>query len=374
MTKKKVVLADSDRLYQECLSDYFMQKAPQLELNIFSDIDLLKAYINETDIDILIVDEKFADEDLSAKENIKLKIVLSAGEICPQGFVSVAKYQKTENLLNEILLKYAEATGSNEVVCGNSCTKTAVFYSPSGGSGKTVLSLGMAVCCARAGINTFYLNLEDIDSVKGLFENGHGSMSDVLLAVKTKGINAGIKLAQAVAKEPHSGLFYIAGPESISEYCETSSSEMASLINTIKEKSEYDVLIIDLSSSFNEKTVKILSEANVIFTPVIPTESATAKLSRFLDEAMLHDSYTRIFEKLRIVQNRTSSLHAGGMNFGAGRLGSGLQQTYGPLSKTSTVACIGEMSVFLRKADILKSGDMLFPVFRPLIELLNENK
>ena len=97
MTKKKVVLADSDRLYQECLSDYFMQKAPQLELNIFTDKALLKEYVSDTTVDILIVDKKFADDDLAAKENIKLKIVLSAGGVGPQGFTSVAKYQKTEN-------------------------------------------------------------------------------------------------------------------------------------------------------------------------------------------------------------------------------------------------------------------------------------
>ena len=36
MKKKRMILADSDEIYLERLSNYFMEKAPQLELNIFS--------------------------------------------------------------------------------------------------------------------------------------------------------------------------------------------------------------------------------------------------------------------------------------------------------------------------------------------------
>ena len=38
MMKKTMILADNDEAYLERLSNYFMEKSPQLELNIFTNI------------------------------------------------------------------------------------------------------------------------------------------------------------------------------------------------------------------------------------------------------------------------------------------------------------------------------------------------
>ena len=64
---------------------------------------------------------------------------------------SCKKYQKTQNLLNDILLKYAEKSGSAEAIRGKSNTRMIAFYSPAGGSGKTALSLGLASSMAAEG-------------------------------------------------------------------------------------------------------------------------------------------------------------------------------------------------------------------------------
>ena len=98
-----------------------------------------------------------ADQEMAACPNVPVKIALSSGLGGAEGFESVKKYQKTENLLNEILLKYAELTGSAEAIKGSSHTRTAAFYSPAGGTGKSVLALGMAAAGARTGCKTLYL-------------------------------------------------------------------------------------------------------------------------------------------------------------------------------------------------------------------------
>lgn len=122
MKKKRMILADSDEIYLERLSNYFMEKAPQLELNIFTDKTLLKHFLETGTGDILAVDEEMADQEMAACPNVPVKIALSSGLGGAEGFESVKKYQKTENLLNEILLKYAELTGSAEAIKGSSHT------------------------------------------------------------------------------------------------------------------------------------------------------------------------------------------------------------------------------------------------------------
>ena len=359
MMKKTMILADSDEAYLERLSNYFMEKSPQLELNMFTDKKLLREYVAHAHADILAVDEAFADEELAEAADASVKLSLSTGRMQIQGFEPVRKYQKTESLLNEILLKYAEATGSSEAIRGSSHTRTAAFYSPAGGTGKTVLALGLAAAAAGAGLRTLYLNLEEVDSVKYVLKKTPGSLSDLFLALKTKGMNAGIKLAASAAREPDAGFFYVSGVESIAEYEEMEPRDLARLLTTIREQAEYDAVILELSSGFSERTSKLLEQADVIFVPVTDEESAAAKVSRLLDEMELHDRYNQMIEKMLLIGNRASAK-------GPGRA---LQES-GLLDRLPCGGVIGEVALFEKKASILRGGEMLRPAFQPLLDLM----
>lgn len=359
MMKKTMILADNDEAYLERLSNYFMEKSPQLELNIFTNKKLLEEYLRSVHVDILAVDENFADAKIAETADASVKLCLSTGRIQAEGFESVRKYQKTESLLNDILLKYAQATGSSEVIRGNSNTRTAAFYSPAGGTGKSVLALGLAVASAGVGFRTLYVNLEEVDSINYALKKTPGSLSDLFLALKTKGMNAGIKLAASIAQDSDGGFFYVTGVESVAEYEEIESRDLVQLLTMIQEQAEYDVVIVDLSSGFSERTIKLLEQADVIFVPVTDEESAAAKVSRLLDEMRIHDLYNPLFEKMSLVVNRTLSKGPG----------KDLQES-GLLERLPCDGVIGEIALFRKKASILRAGNMLIPVFQPLLNRL----
>lgn len=360
MVKKTMILADHDKLYLKQLSNYFMEKAPQLELSLFTDEALLSEYLaGARSVDILAVDEAFAVLPELADVQNPVKIVLSASMSPVDGFDTIKKYQKTEALLNEILLKYAECTGSAEAITGKSHTRTAAFYSPAGGTGKTVLALGMAAACASAGLRTFYLNLEMIDSVKDVLGSTPGSLSDIFLAIKTRGLNVAVKLAACSGMEPTAGFYYLTGVDSIAEYEEITDEDLKRLLETIKSLAEYDVLILDLDSGFSGKTSMILEQADVIFVPAISDEGTVAKLKRFLDEMDLHQIYNPLIEKMRLVINRAWR----------SEIGRELQES-GILNRMQCSAVIAEASLFIRKRDVLCSGDVLPQMFSPMIQSL----
>ncbi len=48
---------------------------------------------------------------------------------------------------------------------------------------------------AAEGKKVFYLNLEAIDSVSEILPHTSGSLSDLILAVRSKGMDAGLKVA-----------------------------------------------------------------------------------------------------------------------------------------------------------------------------------
>lgn len=360
MVKKQLILADRDELYLTNLSNYFMEKNPQLEQNIFTKKEKLIDYLeNGGSADILAVDESFADAKLQALAADMTKIVLSSSMEPVEGYEVVKKYQKSESLLNEILLKYAESTGKTDVIRGKSNTRAVAFYSPAGGTGKTTLSLAMASACGAAGLRTFYLNLEEIDSVKGTLAPSAGTLSDVFLALKTKGMNVGVKLAACAVQERTGGFYYLSGVESISEYEEITGDEIRRLVETICSLSEYDVVIIDVTSSFSEKTLAVLNEADIVFVPVLSEENSIAKVNRFLDEGVLHERYNTIFKKMTLVVNQSAV-----SGVGKELLESGL------LNRIPCSGAVAASPVFKKYSDIIRSGSLLKQTLDPMIQTI----
>lgn len=358
MVRKKLILADKDEMYLNNLANFFMEKSPQLDLITFSRQDRLEEYLGcGESADILAVDEAMAEAGIGADTAIAVKLVLSVSMTPIEGYENVKKYQKSENLLNEILMKYAEKTGTAEVIKGKSTTKIAAFYSPVGGSGKTTLALAMATGAARAGQRVFYLNLESVDSVADILAPTNGNMSDVLLALKTKGMRADIKLAASAAKEMNAGFYYVSGVESISEYEEIGGGEISSLLDTLRGLSEYDLLVLDLDSGFSEKTRDILECADIIFSPVISNAASVSKLKRMLRESELHNLYSNLFAKWNLVVNQV------------GITGIGVEiQKSGLLNELPCCAAVASSRIFMSWSELLRSGDLMLQVMEPLIQ------
>lgn len=111
MAKIQVVIADTDDIYVEHLARYLMENAEQCEVSTFSAKDSFLRYICSTHTDILLIDRGMVDSELN-RADIAVKILLSVDGSSESGYEAVRKYQKTESVLQEVLLKYAEATGN----------------------------------------------------------------------------------------------------------------------------------------------------------------------------------------------------------------------------------------------------------------------
>lgn len=356
--KKKMILADIDSDYLNHIAGYFMEHAPQLELNLFTKLEKLQGYLESGEIpDILVVSEEML-EAIPAKLSEKtIKILLSSSMTPWEGYALVKKYQKTQNLLNDILLQYAEKSGSTEAIRGKSHTRIAAFYSPAGGSGKTVLSLALAASMAAEGRKVFYLNLEAIDSVSEVFSQTSGSLSDLFLAVRSKGMDAGLKLAACAGVEADGGFSYVSGLESAAEYGELNEGDIQGLLRAVRELAEYDEVVVDLSSGFSEIEVMALKEADVIYVPQLSGETAIAKTKRFLAEAEYQEIWHMLAGKMKLIANRTP---ASGIN-------SELAVS-GMLERIPCVCAVAEASLFLNLRQVLRSGSHLSQIMAPLMK------
>lgn len=364
MIKKKLILADSDERYLKELSCYFMENIPQFEVLVFTKQEKVHQYLEQNGkADVLVVDEVFADARIKALTSGMTRIMLSTGMSSTDGFETVKKYQRMESLSKSILLKYAQDSNTLETVKGNSDTRITVFYSPSGGTGKTTLALALAVTSAKIGFRTLYLNLEEIDSVKDILHKTQGSLSDLFLALKTKGMNVGIKLKGYAETEPIAGFYYISGVESISEFEEIDDEDMGKFLKTIRELADYDLVVIDLDSGFMDKNRRILKEADIIMIPFVADEGNISKMTRFLDESRLHDAYDSLFEKMRIIINKT------------GAYGSGMEGMPDNIrSRISCCASIRLSAEFAKKRSILAADNRMIQEINPIFQAVMEKK
>ena len=356
MAKIQMVIADEDGQFLEHLARYMMENAEQCDISTYSSRQSLAGRLASGErIDILLTDRSMLCAE-AGQADIAVKILLTADGSGSEGYESIRKYQKAENILKDALVKYAEATGHAESLRGNRRTKAVAFYSPSGGSGKTTLAVGTAAACAAAGLRTFYLNMEKIDSSGRIFERTPGTMSEVFLALKTKGADAGVKVLSARGKDARTGIHYISPADSVLEYTELTGADMVKLTDSILGLNEYDALILDLSSEFSQEKAEILRNCDLIFVPLVQDDFSIYRMEILLREDSLHGEYSSLIKRMRLVLNKAD----------ASGVGTALQNS-GILNRLPLTAAVSMSPMFMNQANLLRAAEASGMVFAPLV-------
>lgn len=311
MVKINIVIADSDELYLNHLTNYLIEHVNIFEVYSFTTKESMIKFIGDkrNKIDIIVFAEDLVDDTIIVAD-IPAKILLSDGSF-PQleGFESVNKYQKTEKFINDILMVYAEKTGRVEAVtCGDKQTILIGFYSPVGGSGKTTLSVATAYALASQGKRVFYLNAEKLNSTADVLnEASGGSWSDVYLTVKTKGANIGLRIMANKYTDMKTNISYINPSESSLEINELTKDEFKKLLKEFEKLGEFDVVIIDFDGEFNKDKVSILKAMDRIFIPFTSDSLSVSKTGLFIKELKMYDEFKEIEEKISLILNKSNN-------------------------------------------------------------------
>lgn len=312
MAKINILIADSDELYLNKLTNYLMEKASDFEIYSFTSKESMVKYITDKSnkIDVIAFSEDLLDDAISIA-NISVKILLSDGSYTEvKDFENINKYQKAEKFINDIRMIYADKTGHIEAVkTGNKSTKIIGVYSPIGGCGKTTISIALAMAIAKRGHKVFYFNCEGINSTVDLFNSApSGNMSDVYLAIKTKGSNVDLKIIANKYEDSTTNISYINPAESTLELNELTILELKSLIERFGEISQFDVVIVDFDSSFDSRKIELLSVCDDVLMPFSPDLLSINKMNVLMNEFRIHDELEQLFSKIHLFLNK-SDIH-----------------------------------------------------------------
>lgn len=361
MAKINIVIADSDELYLNHLTNYMIEHMHDFEVCSFTTKESLINYVGDKSnkIDVIAFTEDMMDGTISVA-NAPAKILLSDGSFSELEFESVNKFQKAEKFINDILLIYAEKTGRVEAVSkGDKETKIVGFFSPVGGCGKTTLALATAYALARQGKRVFYLNAEKLNSTYNVLnEATAGSLSDLYLTVKTKGANIGLKIIANKYTNVNTGISYINPAESSLEINELSLDEFKKLLKEFEKLGEFDVVVVDYDSEFNKDKIELLNCMDRIIVPFTSDNLSLAKTGLFIKELKMYDELNEISDKSVFVLNKSNTQSVFAL------------QSSNALGNCEVKANISIIPVFADLKNLLNSGDMVVQVMDKVIETI----
>jgi cellulose biosynthesis protein BcsQ len=205
---------------------------------------------------------------------------------------SVFKYRHCDSIIGEILdIRNAQGHTDSRLHGGLSGTRVVGVYSPVGGAGKSTVSTGLAVQCARRGMKVFYLNLESAGSTSSFFGTWDGpGFSKILFSLKCNRASCGREMVSSGTVCGINGINYYLPPDSPFEWDELSSDDYAFLVKQLKNAGIYNVVLIDMDSAISKKNFSILQKCDVILLLTIRNLIAAEKMQ------ILHREILRVEE------------------------------------------------------------------------------
>ena len=296
--KIKLLIATDDNDYAEHLSQILVKNHSDVfDVIVCSSAERLRDLLTTGRFDAALLEPGFASE-------VNLNSVLLPLELTDEfwggagnseDLRKIRKYQRVSSLAGDILEYYAEVATGMSGFFANQGKITAV-WSPSGGSGKTTVALAYAAAKVSEGKQALYLNLENFSSISAFFQENGRSISKAFEKMES---NLHLFLQGIRQKNSDSGIMYFCSPDNYDDINKLETKDVESLLNACV--AGIDDLIVDLSSSCDERVQMVFAMADTVFIVCDPSAISQVKLKQFIEQ---HSVFAELRRKAVIVSNK----------------------------------------------------------------------
>lgn len=306
MKKLKIIIADNDMDYSQRLFSALEHKYSNLDLTL-SDGEGFGKLLQKRVYDIALFDVSAYSPDISLK-NVKLPLVLLDEDMDESIKLSneigkfIIKYQHVEVMYREMIGYFSEMGNGQTLNSGSISSQLICFYSPAGGTGKTVISCSAAEMIANRGKRVLYLDFEDIASYGLLLDAKTGKGLDEIIYQLDKGINMPMKISSLVRKS-QSGVMYFDMFSNIMDVTEITDEKMSVLLDTLMTADICEYIVVDMNTSLKGINSIIMDKADKIILVETPDIICGEKLRRFCEQKSMFEDY---FSKAAVVRNKVA--------------------------------------------------------------------
>lgn len=264
MGKPRIIIVDNDISYiiplQLKFADEFFDK---IDLEIITDEEYCNNFFAvPQNADILIISEQLYDSSLQ-KHSISHIFLMTEeyeeGQTSDLKITRLAKYSSIKEIFNTITGKSADVFSSIKTAEKQE-TKVLLFYSGAGGAGKTTLAIGVSACLAKSYKRVLYLNASSLQVFQHLISNGTPiNAPDVYAQFAARFPLEYDKFKHVIRKELFS---YIPPFKAALMSLDIDYTIYGRIINAVKKSGEYDYIVVDTDSGFDDGKVSLFNAAD----------------------------------------------------------------------------------------------------------------
>ena len=264
MKTRRIIMADPELYYILKLQIKFLKEIQDAyEIDVITDREYFEdCFSSPQNAECLIISENWASSGLS-KHNIDHIVVLTSGSDTESDTAlsrtRIPKYTSTD----EIYIQVRNLLGS-ELATGKIPNKEGsviLFHSASGGTGKTVLSLGLAEYLSQKYYRVLYVNTQSAQSFQYYLEDKTPISTNTAIALLDPDNNV-YKLLREQFREER---FCYLPPFAMPMFSYGIQSKIyTQLIKRAKESNAFDYIIVDTGSELDQETAEEIAIADKV--------------------------------------------------------------------------------------------------------------
>ena len=275
MVKPRVIIADTDISYILSMQHKFIEACfEKIELEVISEpsyYEKLFGSSEKSDVqngspqkaDVLIVSEELYDVSIH-RHDIETVFVMmeqdGGGQSGNPDIIPIFKYTNIESIFNLIIGRCSRLIDGSDATCKT--TKVILVCSASGGVGKTTIALGISACLNAESKRVLYLNAERLQSFQmALFNTSPITSSEVYAKLVDASEDVYLEIRHFIRNE---GFYYIPPFKAALMSLEIPYSVYGDIIVSAKRTQEYDYIVVDVDTVFDEEKTRLLDIADKV--------------------------------------------------------------------------------------------------------------
>ena len=265
MAKPRMIIADTDISYiiplQLKVAEDFFEK---VDLEIVTEKEYFETLFSKPQrVDILIVSEDLYSQAMQ-RHNIAHIFVMNEQyeeeQTADLNVTHIFKYTSIKEIFNEITGKSADVLNISKD--SKQETQVILFYSASGGAGKTTAAMGVSASLTKNYKRVLYINASRLQVFHHMLEN-HSSITatDVYAKLSAPKDNIYSEIKHVIRKELFS---YLPPFKAALMSLGLSFSIYEKIIVSAKKSGDYDFIIVDADVTFDEEKASLLNIADKV--------------------------------------------------------------------------------------------------------------
>lgn len=299
MKTRRIIMADPELYYILKLQIKFLKEIQDAyEIDVITDREYFEdCFSTPQNAECLIISENWASSSLS-KHNIDHIVVLTGGSDTGADNAlyrtRIPKYTSTD----EIYIQVRNILGS-ELATGKIPNKEGsviLFHSASGGTGKTVLSLGIAEYLSKKYYRVLYVNTQSAQSFQYYLEDKTPIPTTVAMSLLDPESN----VYQLMREEFREERFCYLPPFAMPMFSYGIQPEIyTQLIKRAKESNEFDYVIVDTGSELDQETAEEIALADKVVMVLMQGPEQRFALKQMLNKLSIkNDKLIRLCNRV----------------------------------------------------------------------------